>query len=301
MDSILFVTRYFVLILFVMSCGSSKDKDHAPVVSDPLKELYAKISGWVKPCEFEGVEYPCERSGDSTNEDHVTMWSGLSCLASNKFCEVPALAQSDEGKVWRSPSQINIKNHNSSSRDMFLGFLAAMTKTKNHDALWRAYQYIRAHDNKLCEDADDNRCDMRPEQYRAIWGSLSLAFKEAGLKTTPTIDDAAQGDDLVLWGQAKASPIGYQLHLVAVQLHIRKYVKKWSKVLQETAEILAKKDSDNAYFEWLAYGPTYKAIKIVLERCSKEPGVSRDDWIWSASSDSMGYDCLFMIDLLTGA
>lgn len=292
--------KYLILALTLLGCASASEvkPTDAGVDREKLLQLRAQIEAWVKPCEFEGVEYPCERSGDSTNEDHATLWAGLSCLADDSFCDGSLSAQSDDGKVWRSPSQIGVKDKNSSSRDMFLGFLAAVVKTGEQDAAWRAYQYIRAHSDQLCTDADDNRCDMRRIQYKAIWGTMRRVFQHIGLKTTPTMDDAARGDDEILLGEAGTSPVGYKLHLVSIQLHIRKFVGKFSNWNAETAKVLVSKDKNNAYFLWLA-GKEAEAAEKVLDQCPENvPGQKRNDWIWSQGSDSMGYDCLFMISLL---
>lgn len=293
--------RNIFLILLLIGCSSSSKKTEAVTVdTTPLVELKEQLYGWVDPCSFNDLEYPCERNGADTNEDHVTLWAGLSCLSSGDFCDVPFKSLDSQGKLWRSPSQVGVgkpSGDNSSSRDMYLGFLAALVKTKDQRAAWLHYKYLEAHDMKICDDADDNRCDMNPSVYSAIWGTMKHVFKNMGMQPTPTMEKGARGDEVALWAGAK-SPVGYQLHLVSIQLHIRKAVGYWNGNLQSIAETIAKKDSDNAYFEYLAYGVTQRAVDITYRRCSKAPGHERNDWIWSSSNESMGYDCLFMISLL---
>jgi len=300
-----------ILFLTAISCANPGKEDPPPALDfSALLELkYALEGSVIEPCDYNALSYPCERSGQTTNEDHVILWSGLSCLADkSSFCEIAQAVQDSDGRIWRSPSQVPYlesgtkifpKLTNSSSRDMYLGFLASLVSTKDCHAAWQSFKYLEANNNKLCDDADDNRCDMHPIQYRAIWGTMKRVWQHIGLGVPPVMDQAAIGDEQILYIQAQTAPIGYEHHLISIQLHIRRAVGHWTPTLQNTADVLLRRNPNNAYFEWLANGPTQHAINLVIAQCPTTRNELRNDWIWSNGKSSMGYDCIFMINTLT--
>src|SRR5262245_41908479 len=52
------------------------------------------------------------------------LWAGLLCAAGERAqCDAIRASQTTDGRLWRSPSRVNVQTQNSSSRDMLLGFL----------------------------------------------------------------------------------------------------------------------------------------------------------------------------------
>lgn len=292
-----------LLIYIALLSGCSRPGDRSEPEGVDTSALFPLASlirdDLAEPCSYKEYDYPCERTGAVENEDHSTLWAGISCLSSGEFCRVAEAAVDGEGKVWRSPSQVGKKQGNSTSRDMLVGLLASLTTTGDASVALRLYSYLEKNDWRLCSDADDNRCDMSPALYKSLWGTMEEVWKRLGIPVPAKMRQASIGDQQTLYAQALTSPTGYQLLLVAVQLHIRRTLGISSDLLQRAAEKLAAKDGDNAYFEWLAYGVTQKAVDLTVTRCSTTDIQKRSDWIWSQGTNPIGYDCLAVIYILT--
>lgn len=293
-----------VLALTMVGCGGSSGARSDGPYDPELQAIKDATLPWASRCDFEGLEIPCE---GGVNQDHSIMWAGFLCLSGEtKYCEVARRSVDAEGRVWRSPSQVGVKEGNSSSRDAFLGFLAYAARTKDRDLLWKSFLYLRAHDDKLCDDADDNRCDMDRNQYRVIWGTYKRAFQAAGLQVPPKMDEAANGDEPLLIAQAKASPPGYRTHLNAVQIHIRQYLGKGSGNISQAARIIRDKQRLNPYYEYVAEGVTPRLASLTKEHCTAPvpAPADRKDWYISQDQDKktwhtrMGWDCIFLVNLV---
>ena len=91
----------------------------------------------------------------SLSQGDSTLHSGLACLVGpNSFCDAVNASQSADGRCWRNPCLVNNQTTNSFSRDMSLGVMAFLIKTKNALYGQKWVQYITKI-RKLCPDATD--------------------------------------------------------------------------------------------------------------------------------------------------
>jgi hypothetical protein len=103
---------------------------------------------------------------------------------------------------------------------------------------------------------------------------------------------------------ALVNQLGFRLHLVGVQLLLAKTANSsWSSDDQKAADILTVRQSRNAFFLYLSQGRSHRAAQAFLDACTP-PTTERSEWIWETDQDSiywkhsMGWDCLFMAQLL---
>lgn len=295
------------ILFLAMSCSTptptaSAFDDHL------LIEKKEQILDWAQTC---GYGYSCE--GQRLNEDHVSLFSGLLCLSSkgagdfDVHCRAIYDALGSDGKLWRSPSQVDNKVGNSSSKDVYLGFLAANVVLGDHDLLWRSYQYLEDNDFRLCLDADDNRCDLKPNQHKSMFKTIARVWKRAGMRITPTIRRSAYDNvdgDTVLLVQAKTAKPGYQLHLAGIQVLIAQKTERDNSMTAKVAKVLNERQPANPFFAYLRHGATDGVKQMTLDRCPTERPDDYSHWMWSQqdgdqdANSSMGWDCVFLIDLL---
>lgn len=301
--------RLLVLTILLISCGVKPSQSPSADMST-LSDIKRDIEGWVQPCSHFDIEYPCEHRKDGVYEDHVTILAGNMALSgATEFCEAVFAAQGDDGRIWRSPSQVGVKVGNSSSRDMFIGYLGCNAVAPDKDSLWRSYNYIIGHQDKICPDASDNRCDLsRPPNlpyHGALWLTFKRVFEHAGLKVPPKMEKASFGGDNILHSQVRESNIGFKLNLNALQILIARKVGRGSSTLDKAAKDLAELQDKNPFFVWLHEGASQRVVDLLVEKCPRERPPVADEWTWSRDQDkaedqgrSMGYDCLFMFNLL---
>jgi hypothetical protein len=183
-----------------------------------------------------------------------------------------------EGRFIRS-QQHSADDIDASSRDELLGHLLNIVKTHNLDHYTKVLKIVNT--NKLCDSSSDNRCAMTP----GMWAVVGLVAKHLGqpVPIKATVSDL--GDQHTLLLQAKTAPVGYQLHLIAINLLLRLHVGAWTNLSFETAKVLAERAPDNELFQWLA-GNTEVAKALLMKHGEtvKEGG----DW-WVSQGTAPGH------------
>jgi hypothetical protein len=206
---------------------------------------------------------------------------------------------------------------------MFLGVLAYLLKQppENHATLSRYLSFIAKNqvhlpfpDNRL-ETGYKSCIEVEPNQtcllQGAEWYWLNLLSKRAGLEL-PNLPDAtsAYGYDLRLieWSAAFAPLLGdaYELHLVATQIYLAQKAGLNDPVLKRAAAILAARQPNNPFYLYLHLNKDKRVSDAISQKCSADlPRDFRRDWAWrrdenyeSAWKVSMGWDCIFAINLL---
>lgn len=207
---------------------------------------------------------------------------------------VPACIAED-GRPARSPDRLALSGEEDAfSKDMLLGVLLWTLVTQDPAPLDRLIGYINR-TGCLCEKASDRRCTLTPQMTYLV----NRVAKEVGCA------NRLKGDWLPGWlfaaleiASALATPLGYQCHLISVKALI---VKLLGSEFQVVPEILARRDSGNPWFLWLA-GDRDRAALTLLSLQVK-PGRGHQ-WSWERDSaekawkDSMGWDVLFLTNLL---
>jgi hypothetical protein len=240
----------------------------------------------------------------------MTIFAGLSCLSGDTArCEDVRRAQGPNGRWWRNPSVIGQGKKGAFSRDQTLGVLAYLVATRDAAAAERWMKWIVDHKGRVCEKDEGQACWI---SYN-LWGLFGEVWRYLGLPLNFYMKLGRQVDWPTAWISAHTTPDGYQVHLVGVDAFIRQelarrgvsrvYGSKWKSVVKK----LNKRESWNPFFDYLVNGPTEFASNQILKLCpDQRPTVPFEhDWSWQRSEKdqawlhSGGYDCLFMIRLLT--
>lgn len=277
-------------ILLIAGCSTKSKK---PVYGDnfpeKLAQANAKFQANVKPwlnCDFP-AKTNCEDDGDSL------LWIGLHCLSSAQYCYQVSKSMSEDGQIWRSPRRVNVDQKNSFSRDMSLGALSYFLSTRDNVNFDRWVRFIKAHDNKVCLNAEDNRCNLTANIKTMI--NLVGSYIAATEKIDGDLSLAAYKISLQI--AAATSEPGYPLHLVAIQLYLLQLMGHEA----STSEIAKRQPNAFTHFVNKDY---HKTVDEVL---NKMPEVKpANDYQWSferatsseAWKESMGYEFEFIINAL---
>ena len=126
-------------------------------------------------------------SKKNCDDGDSTLFSGLLCLSGiDAGCDTVKASQDSSGRFWRSPRRIgdNLGKPNSFSRDMALGVLAYLIKTKDTDSanawirwidhnrpcllkIGRSCKYRGLH--RYCKADNDHRCTITPAMFQLMY------------------------------------------------------------------------------------------------------------------------------------
>jgi hypothetical protein len=174
--------------------------------------------------------------------------------------------------------------------------------------------YLEDNNHNLCDDADDNRCELHLPQHAAAWALMGKIWDHIGLERTWEMMLYDVGDEYIVRLESQFAGIkedlhfedGYEIHLVGVELLIRQKIGYWTKDLQLAANTLRTRQPENPFYEYLTNGRTRKSAELVLEKCPVTKPENSHQWAWQraeyekAWENSMGWDCIAMINLLVG-
>lgn len=268
-----------------------------------LQALANQIKTWALTCEG-GIACGETSSGNLDSGDSL-LWAGLLCAAGDKVqCSAANASQnSSTGQIFRNPG--GSREFNDSSRDMFLGFLLYVSTTKNQSAANKILSYIEANNEKLCTNASDNRCNVSSVTYSGLWGTMQKVWRHIGLIPNDKMNRGNIGDDTLINAESQFTSEGYPLHLVGVELFLRQLTNAYSSSLENAANTLVSREPYNPFFEYIAKGKTQRAAQLTLDKCPSILNHTRKQWAWQRTESeqawrqSKGWDCLFMINLLT--
>ena len=301
-------------IMFLFSCGNEvvecafkgcpSKRNPVPEVGITaeqivqLKDLEAAIT-WAPKC---AAGIACEEDSDGD----AMLWAGLLCsVGYSEQCTAVKLSQRSDGRLCRSPARCN-QETNAFSRDMLLGKLASLTVTKDTESAKSLVSYLKNNGYKLCPLATDNRCDLEPVKSSAIWGTMKRVWQYLGLQPTSEMEFGDISDNKIINLESQfAISNGYQLHLVAIELYTRQQMGVFTQDLQQAADNILARQPNNPFYEYVARGKTNRAAQLVLDKCPKERPERAVQWSWQrdekeqAWKQSMGWECLFMIKVLT--
>lgn len=149
--------------------------------------------------------------------------------------------------------------------------------------------------------APDDRSDITP----VCFAMLRRIWKARGWNTTNEMErwKGSDGDYSVL--ESKTCPVGFQLHLKAVQAYIKMLVGQSSYYSQKVAEICYERSPRDLFYKILSQGRAidedYARFVQICESAPKEFG---KNWLWGSStiddriSEVCGWDLYFMGKLL---
>lgn len=284
-----------ILLTFIFSCGE-KRSGGSPAKSDPLESSRKGILLWAEMCEGGAAKKNCG-DGDST------LWNGLLCASGEDFaCEAVVRSQDETGRVWRSPRLKGTDPENTFSRDMGLGTLAFLAKTKNKEFGEKWSTFINSNKG-LCEDGNGS-CNI-PPSFFWIYNEVAsyVGFSKLKASVILGITDSII-DDAWIANQAFIAPSGYQTHLVGVNIYIRVLMGVWNDPLKIAANKLHAREPNNIFFEFLAKNKSQELADKLVKQLPFGPNEERDQWCWertdseNACKDSMGWDFIFAINLM---
>lgn len=147
---------------------------------------------------------------------------------------------------------------------------------------------------------DDDRSNITPVMW-ALMGRV-WRFKGWPLHEYMKKYDKADGDVSIV--SAMNVPLGYQLHLLAVQSYLKWMVGQSKAVRQKVSGICFQRQPDNLFYKILSQEAVLMDdIELFLERCP-DPATfqPRDYWLWEKSTqdpeNSCGWDWVFLGKLI---
>lgn len=297
--------KYVISLAFLslVACGSvSKPPKATPDQKQQVQETVAKIRTWAPVCS--NGQQTKTTDSDKCDDGDFLLFAGLSCLAGEENqCKYVQESQDTQGRFWRSPLRIEKDDVNAFSRDMALGLLAYVAKTKDVLALERWVDYVKQNNGKMCPLSTDTRCNsgMGIRTLAKLignkigadvnWGNLGVYNRDAY--------------DAELYASARYGESGFPLHLAAVQILILEEIgvsnTYWINVARNA---LNDRQPGNAFFAHLDKKDDV-AVKLFLEQSPKEEPSIKNQWSFErvdseqAWKNSMGWDLIFLGNLLS--
>lgn len=295
------VVKLLSVMFFMSGCGEEATYS-SPSLNQQVKSFVESVESQLKGCDVYGIMHPGRP--DCNLDDYSAGPGGFGCLSGNQqACYTMSLTISDDGKPYRSyKNKLEGDSVNEYSRDQLYGFFAYLIKTKDVNSAQRLLGYIERV-GKLCEGADDNRCDMTP----AAWGLMSKVWKYLGLKRSSSMIVNDLVDDLVVSGQMETVEVGYQLGLQMEFVFLSKMMGYESVLMRNAAKIGFDRQRKNPFYCYVVNGVNDYCKRLFLEWFKEGAPLGRENvWTLSRREDdldsrlnSMGYEAVFLGNLLS--
>ncbi|MEY3903859.1 MAG: hypothetical protein RL189_3165 [Pseudomonadota bacterium] len=272
---------------------SAKSPDRL-LLSEKLLERQNEIKRWVQRCGVSVAKENCE-VGDAA------LFNGLMCLSGDELsCEGVRRSQGSDGRMWRAEYRIAADAVNSFSRDMSLGVLAYLVKTRDRELAVRWMNWIESNEFRLCRESSDNRCAFTPgflSLFREVWQFI-------GLPVTAQMRAAVFDDSVMALIQARFAPAGFEMHLAGVNALIRKSMGQNTPTLNSLTDALMIRQPLNPFFSYLAMGARPQVVELALAWCPRGQPEERAEWSFERDEvnkpwqRSMGWECIMLINFL---
>lgn len=259
-----------------------------------LLERQNEIRRWARRCGVSVAKENCE-VGDAA------LFNGLMCLSGDELsCEGIRRSQGSDGRMWRAEYRVAADAVNSFSRDMALGVLAYLVKTRDRELALRWMNWIESNDFRLCRESSDNRCSFTPgflTLFREVWEFI-------GLPATPQMRAAVFEDSVMALLQARFAPAGFEMHLAGVNALIRKSMGQDSPTLNSLTDALTVRQPLNPFFGYLALGARAQVVQQTLDWCPQSYPEERAEWSFERDEAnkpwqrSMGWECVMLINFM---
>ena len=298
------------LLMFAFVLGF-QDKSFANTLSDRVDFW----NSWAPYCEG----YPSKQECD---DGDMTLFSGLLCASGEqRGCDAVRLAQATDGGWYRSPRLVGGRGENrtSFSRDMSMGVMLYLAKTKDQVAAKRWLDWINSNRpcvlenpinegclqygfHRYCRDERNQSCTLTP----ASWGLMDKVWRYIGLTPSDEMAFFRGSDENISILEAMFNE-GYERHLKGVYTLILQLTGESPDTQRQLSSVLSSAQPINPFFRYLNDGNTPLVNDLVLDLCPSpsqgEPS-RKTQWAWErdeserAWENSMGWDCIFMVKLL---
>ncbi|MFT3811875.1 MAG: hypothetical protein QM740_00715 [Acidovorax sp.] len=316
------------------------------VSADELESRYEHLwrpTAFLCEAWKDGVKFPSRPTGEAKqpcDDGDMTLFNGLLCASGEALgcLGVKEALDRDSGQWHRSP-RIRVNGNDrggaSFSPDMALGVQLYLVTTKDVDSGWKWLMWLHNHVPcwvviggtcivqapipRFCTDLpkegekENFECTLRPGDSAALSSTVSWLQKNAGLSELP--NGSLRGNlgtfsgkmPSLLEAAALVNRPGFSQHLVAVGILLERLQGTKEIALDIAANTLATREPNNAFFKWLAEGPTQAVRDLILARCpasDRLPEPPLHQWQWeredadNAWLHSCYWDCIFMYRLL---
>uniref|UniRef100_A0A0G4FS43 Uncharacterized protein n=1 Tax=Chromera velia CCMP2878 TaxID=1169474 RepID=A0A0G4FS43_9ALVE len=241
------------------------------------------------------------------DDGNVMVFGGLLCASGDeRGCETVRNAQDEQGRWFRSPRQLN--NGNTFSGSSAEGVLLYLSVSRDREAAQRWWSWIDANKiqgpggpedvtYRVCLEAS-SRCPLSDDLlsfFEFVWQVALGLEPPLGMrgKTATSLDP-----DVV-----RATRPGFRLNLIGMRALAYQLL---GDSRPEVADALVSLESANPFFDFLKRGVTDTIGERVLDLCPQpdKPIGCRFQWAWereleeAAWRESMGWDCIFMANIL---
>lgn len=280
------------------------------------------------------LDYPFTGDGDSTLWNGLLCSTGKNPWA----CEAVARSIDENGKVYRSPRRKLTDNDGNPypqapfSRDMARGVLLYLIETRDANFFDSWGNYI-SRVRGLCEDHSDLSCDLRNE----FLNQMNAVAEEIGADTLSPcnmpvcmwplhpINEILHMEVHEMRARQNAS---FHLHLLAIDIYLNSKLEEpriGRDKRNELACKIAQRRPAHLFYQYLCTGATDTLKKQILELAPDKRPAYLSQWVWEreipslyfeklniknttenhykamkafAAKESMGWDFIFLIDLL---
>lgn len=306
----------------VLSAGCtaySVDGSHAALTGDDeaaLEAMAAGVRSWAPTCQG----YP---SKEHCDDGDMTLFGGLLCASGEPLgCASVRASQGANGRFWRSPRRVdgNLGGRKSFSRDMSMGVLLYLATTKDREAATRWLNWIDSNrpctlkkpwgggclvrgPHRVCRDDENATCTITP----GLWALMGKVWDHLGLRRHSEMRRWAATDTDMASLEATFTEPGYELHLKGVAIYLKELLGVQRTWRVDTASDISERQPNNPFFHYLAERDPAFVTALVLDQCPA-PGTRPErlfQWSWERADaseaylESMGWECLFMRNLLT--
>ena len=274
------------------------------------------------------ITYPAKLTGTTYEDGDMALFGGLLCSSGeSEGCRLVEKSQGPYGQFWRSPYLVERLQDHAFSGDQFQGVVSYFLTDEVYQdpaSKERLRQYIKFIAKNTVDLPD--KSTKRDVGYRSCtgdpagdlncvfdgleWFWLNILAQKYGVQNEiPTAETAPQ----IRYGYSTAwlpfmalgSKLGYRTHLIAVQIYHLQLAGLEDTNTKTAAAILAARQPLNPFFLYLHLGADRAVTDVVNSKCSATLAAEADRWSWEvveteeAWDRSMGWDCVFMINLVS--
>lgn len=314
------------------SIASAPKPSGLPVERSKLETLIAATTPMLprkKSTRIVGYTFPSSIKADGTPDDgDLAISGGLICRGGDdEGCKQVQNSQGPDGAFWRSPDRVGLPSEDPKSAtfsgDQFKGVALALARTGDGEAFDRWLKFIAgtrgmipdarsggAPAYRSCKEDPSFVCVLSSDE----WATLALLARRLG-RPSDALPEEVRGEPypygwspkLLEW-QALANEVGYQLHLIGVQVLLLRELGVTDDALSRASAVLAARQPHNPFYLYLHAGRDKIVSDRLLEQCQPDvlaPLKPRFSWVWQHESadkrwgkDPMIWDCQFVARLL---
>jgi hypothetical protein len=265
------ITAFFwiLMLLICVACGGAETTQVSAYRVDELRALRDKSLAAAAATYFDGTFTVQE--GTQPNQGNANLFHGLLCYSGDAAsCSLVQSLECADHALKRAPW----RTCDEYSRDELLGHLLVHVSTRTKPVLPSAFPFA-----------------MTPEMWFAAWRG--------------GVNDRSLGrlyDEKALLAEAKANPLGYRVHLVAVHLLLRQRSGLWNSAYRNVAKALRDRQPSNPFYRWIYEGGNPTVIDQVLA-LGAQSSTKQRFWLWqeddmAKATQAHAVSFVFMTNLL---